>query len=44
MLILYNKVKRTGLIPTFMRFANIAAIYKGTKVKCSVLIQKEEYF
>ena len=29
MLVLYNKVKATGKIPSFMRFANIAAIYKG---------------
>ena len=29
LLILYNKVKQTGIIPVFMRFANIAAIYKG---------------
>ena len=29
MLVLYNKVKDTGIIPSFMRFANIAAIYKG---------------
>ena len=29
MLILYNKIKQTGEIPIFMRFANISAIYKG---------------
>ena len=29
LLILYNKIKQTGIIPAFMRFANIAAIYKG---------------
>ena len=29
MLIMYNKIKETGIIPSFMRVANISAIYKG---------------
>ena len=26
---MYNKIKETGIIPSFMRVANISAIYKG---------------
>ena len=29
LLVMYNKIKKTGIIPTFMRCANISAIYKG---------------
>ena len=29
LLIMYNKIKDTGIIPPFMRYANICAIYKG---------------
>ena len=29
LLIMFNKIKKTGFIPSFMRIANISAIYKG---------------
>ena len=29
LLIMYNKIKKTKIIPSFMRIANISAIYKG---------------
>ena len=29
MLIMYNTIKKTKVIPAFMRIANISAIYKG---------------
>ena len=29
MLVMYNKIKKTGIILSFMRVTNISAIYKG---------------